>query len=86
MSYLGHVLSEDGVKPDKSKIECVLKFPQPQTPKEIKSFLGLVGYYRRHISEFATIAKPLNNLLKKDIPFIWTKEQDVSFAKLKELA
>lgn len=85
ISYLGHVLSEDGVKPDKGKIECVLKFPQPQTPKEIKSFLGLIGYYRRHIPEFAKIAKPLNNLLKKDTPFVWTNEQEAAFTKLKEI-
>ena len=74
IGYLGHVISEDGVKPDPNKIEAVSKFPQPKGRKNIKQFLGLAGYYRRFIPGFALIAKPLNNLLKKNIPFFWTSE------------
>ena len=66
---LGHITFEKGVKPDPKKIEAVSNFPRPKGRKNIKQFLGLAGYYRRFISEFAAIVKPLTELLKKDVPF-----------------
>ncbi|XP_063988164.1 uncharacterized protein LOC135168161 [Diachasmimorpha longicaudata] len=65
--YLGHIITKDGIKADPSKIEAVVKFPVPQHEKEIMSFLGLAGYYRKFIRDFSKIAKPLSELLKKDI-------------------
>ena len=59
IAYLGHVVTQDGVKPDPRKIEVVKKFPYPKTWKNIKQFLGLIGYYRRFIPGFAKLAKPL---------------------------
>ena len=79
-----HIISGDGVRPNPEKINVVSRFPIPETPKQIKSFLGLVGYYRRFIPNFAVIAKPLNNLLRKEIPFVWGNEQTVAFKKLKK--
>lgn len=83
VQYLGHIISDAGVKPDPSKIACVSKFPVPKSPKDIKSFLGLVGYYRRFIENFSHISKPLTSLLKKDVLFTWTPEQQKAFDLLK---
>ena len=84
VTYLGHIISRDGVKPDPRKLEAVHHFPRPKTPKNIKQFLGLAGYYRKFIPNFSRLAKPLTNLLKNDTPFEWTMEQEASFEKLKQ--
>lgn len=84
VQYLGHIITDKGVKPDPKKIECVKKFPVPKNPRDIKSFLGLVGYYRRFIENFSHITKPLTSLLKKDTKFIWLSEQQLAFDTLKE--
>ena len=59
--------------------------PAPTTPKEIKQFLGLVGYYRKFIPRFADIAKPMTNLTRQDVPFEWTVQCQASFIMLKEV-
>ena len=63
---LGHVNSEEGVKPDQGKIEAANKFPCPKGRKNVKQFLGLAGYYCRFISKFASITKPMTLLLKQN--------------------
>ena len=83
--YLGHAISENGVKPDPKKVEAVAKFPVPKGRKNVKQFLGLSGYYRRFIQNFATVAKPLTKLLKKNIQFHWTNEAQLAFDRLKEI-
>ena len=83
--YLGHIITEEGVKPDSKKVIAVKQFPQPKCRKNVKQFLGLAGYYRRFVLGFASIAKPLNLLLKKNVPFIWTREAQISFDKLKDI-
>jgi hypothetical protein len=65
-SYLGHFVTSDGVRPDPDKVRAINEFPTPKNETDIKSFLGLAGYYRRFISQFSKIAKPLNYLLKKE--------------------
>ncbi|XP_041987906.1 uncharacterized protein LOC121739485 [Aricia agestis] len=82
--YLGHTIGEDGVRPNPKITEAVTKFPTPKSPKDIKSFLGLVSYYRRFIPNFSKIAKSLTNLLKKDAPFSWKEEQQLAFETLKQ--
>ena len=82
--YLGHIIDEHGVKPDPKNIEAVENFPRPKTPKNIKQFLGLIGYYRRFIPEFSRKSKPLTNLLKKTTKFIWDKEEEEAFQILKK--
>lgn len=64
IEYLGHVVTADGIKPNPKKLETIKKFPIPQKKKEIKSFLGLLGYYRKFIRDFTRITKPLTKQLK----------------------
>lgn len=82
--YLGHVISKDGVKPNPDKIESIKQIPRPKNPKHIKMFLGMTGYYRKFIQDFATIAKPLTILLKNDVEFKWSETQEKAFQTLKE--
>lgn len=81
--YLGHILSQNGVRPDEGKIKAVKNFPVPRTVKQIRQFLGLSGFYRRFVKNYAKIGRPLFDLLKKDIKFNWTKECQVAFEFLK---
>lgn len=82
--YLGHFISEKGVEVDSSKIEIITKYPQPTSQKQIRQFLGLCGYYRKFIRNYAAIANPLNRLLRKEMEFIFDKECEKSFQTLKE--
>lgn len=66
VNYLGHVITPNGIKPNPDKIKAILDFPIPRTPKELKSFLGLLGYYRKFIQNFAQLTKPMTSRLKKD--------------------
>jgi hypothetical protein len=84
ITFLGHIVNENGILPDPEKIEKVKNFPRPTTVTNIRSFLGLASYYRRFIKDFSTIAKPINQLVKKQIPFIWTQEQENAFNTLKQ--
>ena len=84
VQYLGHLVSGKGIKPLPGKLESVKKMPAPTTPKEIKQFLGLVGYYRKFIPRFADIARPMTNLTKQDVPFEWTIQCQASFEMLKD--
>ena len=85
VTYLGHIINREGVKPDPKKLIAVRNFPAPRTDKQIKQFLGLAGYYRRFIPNFSKIAKPLTELLKKEIKFQWSEKQQHSFDTLKNL-
>lgn len=64
--YLGHVITEEGIKSDSSKVHCVANYPIPRNTKEVKSFLGLVGYYGKFIKDFSKKAKPPTTLFKQD--------------------
>ncbi|GMJ04800.1 hypothetical protein HRI_004149200 [Hibiscus trionum] len=83
VTFLGHVVSARGIQVDPSKIEAIVSWKQPKNVSEIRSFLGLAGYYRRFVEGFSIIATPLTKLLRKDVPFIWTNAQRDSFEKLK---
>jgi hypothetical protein len=85
VTYLGYKITDEGVKPDPQKVACVKDFPIPKNVKEVKSFLGLSGYYRRFIKNYGQVAKPLTSLLKKDAPYIWNDLCQHSFELLKEL-
>ena len=84
VQYLGHLGSGKGIRPLPEKLDSIKKMPAPTTPKEIKQFLGLVGYYRKFIPRFADIARPMTNLTKQDIPFQWTVQCQAAFELLKE--
>lgn len=83
--YLGHLITENGVKPDPKKVSAVRNYPIPKQQKDIKAFLGLAGYYRRFIKNFSTIAIPLTKLLRKDAIFTWTNLQQEAFDKFKDI-
>lgn len=65
IAYLGHIVTTSGIKPNPEKIQVIQNFPIPRTQKEIKRFLGLLGYYRKFIKDFAKLAKPFTECLKK---------------------
>jgi hypothetical protein len=84
VSFLGHVLTAEGVAVDPEKVAAVSEWKQPTSVSEIRSFLGLTGYYRRFIEGFSKIARPMTKLLKKDKKFLWTEACERSFRELKE--
>ena len=84
VKFLGHVISEEGVSVDPSKVEAVLNWKRPETVTEIRSFLGLAGYYRRFIQNFSRIAMPLTKLTRKNQPYVWDEKCERSFTELKE--
>jgi hypothetical protein len=85
LTYLGHVVTGEGVKPDPQKVHAISNFPTPKNRTDVKSFLGLAGYYRRFIPHFSKIAKPLNDLQKKDQQWKWEQEQIQSFQQLQSI-
>jgi len=84
IEFLGHVVGNDGLKPDPGKIDKIKNLPIPTTQKGVRSVLGLCGYYRKFVRGFSKIAKPLNELLKKVKQFEWTESQQKAFEELKE--
>jgi len=84
VAFLGHVLSNGGVAVDPKKVSDVLSWNPPQDVSEIRSFLGMAGYYRRFIEGFSKIAKPMTSLLEKEAKFVWTEECQASFEELKK--
>jgi hypothetical protein len=84
ISYLGYVISDQGVSTDPIKISVVVQWPTPSSAKELRSFLGLAGYYRKFVKNFGVISKPLTELLKKNVVFVWTSVHDKSFSALKK--
>ncbi|GJS59609.1 hypothetical protein Tco_0654393 [Tanacetum coccineum] len=82
--FLGHVVNRDGIYVDPSKIESVNNWKTPESPTEIRLFLGLAGYYGRFIENFSKIAKPLTLLTKKNKTYMWGNEQDEDFRILKK--
>ncbi|TYK13744.1 pol protein [Cucumis melo var. makuwa] len=83
-SFLGHVVSKVGVSVDPAKIEAITSWPRPSTVSEVRSFLGLAGYYRRFVENFSRIATPLTQLTRKGAPFVWSKTCEDSFQNLKQ--
>ncbi|XP_058761197.1 uncharacterized protein LOC131634544 [Vicia villosa] len=84
VSFLGQVISGGGVAVDPSKVEAVVNWDRPKSVTEVRSFLGLEGYYRRFIMGFAKLALPLTKLTRKEVAFEWNSECEQSFQKLKK--
>ena len=82
--FLGHVISAEGIYVDPSKIAAIVNWEPPSSVTEVRSFLGLAGYYRRFVQDFSIIASPLTKLLRKNVKFLWTPECQQSFEILKE--
>jgi len=81
---LGHVISSKGMATDLAKIEAVVSWPTLTTVKELRSFLGFAGFYRRFVCHYAVISKPLTTLLKKHSLFVWSSEHETAFQTLKK--
>ncbi|TYK03544.1 retrotransposon protein, putative, Ty3-gypsy subclass [Cucumis melo var. makuwa] len=84
VTFLDHVVSNEGVSMDPVKIEAVTSWPRPSTISEIRSFLGLAGYYRTFVEDFSRIASPLTQLTRKGTPFVWSPACESSFQELKQ--
>ena len=84
VTYLGHVISSQGIAPDPKKVEAVKNFPIPTSVREVRQFLGMASYYRRFIKSFAKIASPLHALTRQDVPFCWTLACQNAFQLLKD--
>ena len=84
VEFLGVVIGPEEIKMERKKVKGVLEWPMPKCIKDIQKFLGLANYYRQFIEEFATVARPLHNLVKKDKMWEWTEREEKVFKELKE--
>ena len=85
--YLGHIVGNGCVRPEVSKLEAIERLPVPTTKKQVRSLLGLTGYYRKFIQNYATITAPISDLIRKNMPnqITWSEECDTAFRQLKAL-
>ena len=83
MKFLGHTISCEGISIDPSKVQEVMDWKPPTLVHQIRSFLGLAGYYRRFIPDFSRIAKPMTELLKKGVKFVWDDKCEEAFHTLR---
>ena len=84
VSFLRHVMTRDGISVDLGKVDAIENWRRPTTVIEIRSFLGLVGYYRSFIEGFSKIALPLTRLMHKGVKFEWSNECEHNFKELKD--
>jgi hypothetical protein len=84
VKFLGHTFSKDGISVDPSKVQEVMDWKPPKSVHQIRSFLGPVGYYRRFILDLSRIGKPMTELLKKGVKFVWSEECDQAFHTLRK--
>jgi hypothetical protein len=85
VSFLGHVISPEGIMVDPGKVKDVLNWKPPMSVTQVRSFFGLAGYYQRFISNFSKISKSITELLKKGTKYVWSKDCDKAFLTLKKL-
>ena len=83
--YLGHIIYEEVVSIDLENIRAIMEWPTPKNVSEVRSFMGLVGYYRRFIKGFSKLAHSITSLRKKGVKFDWTSKCEDHFQKLKEM-
>ncbi|XP_063690787.1 uncharacterized protein K02A2.6-like [Bolinopsis microptera] len=83
--YLGHVVSAEGIKPVKSKVESMLMAPEPRNVDELISFLGAVNYYRRYLPNLSSVIAPIERLRAKNVKWVWTNTEKTAFKILKNL-
>jgi hypothetical protein len=80
--FIGHMISSKGISVDPNKVRDVLDWKPPRIVHQVRSFLGLASYYRRFILKFSKIAKPITDILKKDVQYVWNAECDEAFQTL----
>lgn len=81
--YLGHIVGNGSIKADPSKVDAISNFPVPRNVRQVRSFLGMCGWYQRYISGYAAIASPITDLLGKHDKFVWSTEANAAFEELK---
>ena len=79
IQYLGHIISEEGIYVDPKKIEAIMNWHNPRNVTDVRSFMGLTGYYRRFIEGFSKVAHAITSLQKKGMKFEWTSRCEASF-------
>lgn len=84
VKYPGHIVSKGGLHPDPGRVEAVQRFPVPSDTTQLKQFLGIAGYYRRFVEQFADIAAPLYRLLRIGVAFTWSSDCQQAFEELRE--
>ena len=84
ISFLGHVVSKEGISVDPEKVKAVSAWPRPANVSEVRSFLGLAGYYRKFVEGYSKISTPLTILTRKNVKFTWTDTCEKSFQELKK--
>ena len=83
IKFLRHIINKNGISIDHSKDAVILDFPRPKNVKQVRSFIGVCTYWKRYIKDFAKIINPLNKLLRKSVPFVWTDECEIAFNSMK---
>ena len=83
VSFLGHIVSKEGIRVDPNKIEVVVEWKPSRNVTKVRSFLGLAGYYRRFVKGFSMTAAPMTRLLQKNVKYEWSEKCQRSFDKLK---
>ncbi|XP_062099744.1 uncharacterized protein LOC133805580 [Humulus lupulus] len=84
VKFLGHVISQEGITVDPAKIDSILQWERPKSVTEIRSFIGLAGYYRRFVENFSRISMPLTKLTRKNLKFVWDDSCEEAFRELKQ--
>lgn len=84
VGFFGHVINQQGISVDPSKISVIVEWERLTNVKDVRSFLGMAGYYRRFVKDFSIIAKPMTQLTQKNAKFIWSPECEKCFQVLKE--
>ena len=85
IEFLGHIVSDQGISVDPEKIRAIKDWPRPRSATEVRSFLGLAGYYRKFVKGFASLAQPMTRLTGKDVKFTWSEECGRCFSALKDM-
>ena len=83
VNFLGVVMGQGKIEMEEDKVVGVLNWPIPKTVRDVRKFLGLANYYRRFVKDFAKLARPLNNLMRKEEKWRWEEEQQKAFEQLK---
>ena len=85
VEYLGYTIDSSGLKPTKEKLEAILSAPEPKDITQLRSYLGMLNFYRKFLAHAAVVLEPLNELLRKDVPFKWKSEHSKAFRESKSL-